>query len=130
MSKKEGLIMSWKALMDKEPIISTEIEEYLLNQGFEFTTFEPKFTNTLPLQFMSTKLGQRCLRLTHSNKRDANISFFVTNFDVYFEMEDKEGNYITSNRMAVQKHAYRVKDIDNLLDNLVSIRALQISSRG
>lgn len=112
--------MSWKTRMGRETIISNEIEEYLLKQGFEYSTFYPRFSYTDSAYAQAKTVNERCLFLTHMDKKGDKLRIYVTGSEIYLEIEDVRGNFVSSNLVEVPSYLERVKDMDELLDTLVS----------
>lgn len=124
--------MSWKTQMGRNTIVSQEIEDYLLRQGFEYGIFKPTFTdeNTEIGKTQTLGFGQRCLTLENTKANGEVYTIYITSTEAYLEVVEMIKTpanavarpcYVRSKLIEIPVYVKQVDDIDDILNRLTSV---------
>lgn len=123
--------MGWKTQMDRNTIISQQVETYLLSQGFEYGIFKPTFTDetTEIGKYCTLGFGQRCLTLENTKANGEVYTIYITSTEAYLEVKEMiktpanavaRPSYIRSKLLNIPVYVKTIDDIDDILNQLTS----------
>lgn len=109
--------MSWRAKMGRTPVFNGLVEAYLINEGFEYSTFNPRFRSEDAQVHKAKTLNERCLKMVHERPNNGSVTIYLTSSEGYVEVESFTGSLESTNLIDLPNVAV-IGHIDTLLDML------------
>ena len=115
--------MSWQAKMGLLPVVNEEVERYLLEQGFEHSTFTPNADNSTRIKgskVVASSENARCLRLLNIRHKKSIVAMFITTSEAYLEVTSSSGKVLKSNLLDIPSKGVDIDHMNLILDLLTT----------